>query len=267
MEPRIPRLPVGPDAPDEPDPARSDHGAVEESRSARGCRDGPSVSRRRCGPAAHPHPGVPRRGQTCRRGRHPAPLPLPTPRTAWAPRTTRSFPRMHEASAILAGGTLAAAREIASGPDPARGEHRRGNAPRDGRPGRRILRLQRRARSRSPGCSTTATTASPTSTSTPTTATGCRTPVLGDPRVLTISLHQHPATLWPDTGWSSEVGRGDGRGTAVNMPLLPGTVDSLVAAGVSRGRARSRSRRSARRSSSASAAPTATARTRSPTWR
>ena len=32
-----------------------------------------------------------------------------------------------------------------------------------------------------------------------------------DPRVLTISLHQHPLTLWPGTGWPAEYGEGDGR--------------------------------------------------------
>jgi acetoin utilization protein AcuC len=44
---------------------------------------------------------------------------------------------------------------------------------------------------------------------------------------LTVSLHQHPATLWPNTGWSSEVGDGAAEGTAVNIPVLPGTVDAL----------------------------------------
>lgn len=46
-----------------------------------------------------------------------------------------------------------------------------------------------------------------------------------DPRVLTISLHQHPLTLWPGTGWPGEFGRGDGAGYAVNVPLPPGTAD------------------------------------------
>ena len=46
-----------------------------------------------------------------------------------------------------------------------------------------------------------------------------------DPRVLTISLHQHPMTLWPGTGWPNEVGSGDATGTAVNLPLPPGTRD------------------------------------------
>ncbi|MCO1658372.1 acetoin utilization protein AcuC [Pseudonocardia humida] len=46
-----------------------------------------------------------------------------------------------------------------------------------------------------------------------------------DPRVLTISLHQHPMTLWPGTGWPGESGRGEGVGYAVNVPLPPGTAD------------------------------------------
>jgi acetoin utilization protein AcuC len=47
-----------------------------------------------------------------------------------------------------------------------------------------------------------------------------------DPRVLTISLHQHPMTLWPGTGWSREYGEGEGAGYAVNVPLPPGTADA-----------------------------------------
>jgi acetoin utilization protein AcuC len=47
-----------------------------------------------------------------------------------------------------------------------------------------------------------------------------------DPRVLTISLHEHPATLFPGTGLSSEIGSGDGRGYAVNVPLPAGTGDA-----------------------------------------
>ncbi len=46
-----------------------------------------------------------------------------------------------------------------------------------------------------------------------------------DPRVLTISLHQHPMTLWPGTGWPAELGRGKAEGYAVNLPLPPGTAD------------------------------------------
>lgn len=48
-----------------------------------------------------------------------------------------------------------------------------------------------------------------------------------DPRVLTVSLHQHPATLWPGTGWPTETGDGAAAGTAVNLPLMPGVTDRL----------------------------------------
>jgi acetoin utilization protein AcuC len=47
-----------------------------------------------------------------------------------------------------------------------------------------------------------------------------------DPRVLTISLHEHPATLFPGTGLAAETGSGNGLGYAVNMPLPPFTGDA-----------------------------------------
>ncbi|MBV9207138.1 MAG: acetoin utilization protein AcuC [Actinobacteria bacterium] len=47
-----------------------------------------------------------------------------------------------------------------------------------------------------------------------------------DPRVLTISLHEHPATLFPGTGLASEIGSGEGRGYAVNVALPAGTGDA-----------------------------------------
>ncbi|GAA5172066.1 acetoin utilization protein AcuC [Pseudonocardia eucalypti] len=54
---------------------------------------------------------------------------------------------------------------------------------------------------------------------------GVQAAFAGDPRVLTISVHQHPLTLWPGTGWPGEVGSGDAAGTSVNLPLPPGTRD------------------------------------------
>ncbi|MGH3626031.1 MAG: acetoin utilization protein AcuC [Sciscionella sp.] len=48
----------------------------------------------------------------------------------------------------------------------------------------------------------------------------------GDPRVLTVSLHQHPKTLWPGTGFPHEVGGPGAEGYAVNLPLLPRTGDA-----------------------------------------
>ena len=47
-----------------------------------------------------------------------------------------------------------------------------------------------------------------------------------DPRVLTISLHQDPRTLFPGTGMPSEIGRGAAEGTSVNVALPPGTDDT-----------------------------------------
>ena len=47
-----------------------------------------------------------------------------------------------------------------------------------------------------------------------------------DPRVLTISLHQHPATLFPGTGRPTETGGTAAEGSAVNVALPPGTRDA-----------------------------------------
>ncbi|HEX4830652.1 MAG TPA: acetoin utilization protein AcuC [Trebonia sp.] len=44
-----------------------------------------------------------------------------------------------------------------------------------------------------------------------------------DPRVLTVSLHEHPATLFPGTGLPGDSGTGDGAGYAVNVALPAGT--------------------------------------------
>lgn len=46
-----------------------------------------------------------------------------------------------------------------------------------------------------------------------------------DPRVLTISMHQDGRTLFPGTGFVTEVGAGDAEGTKVNVPLPPYTGD------------------------------------------
>ncbi len=47
-----------------------------------------------------------------------------------------------------------------------------------------------------------------------------------DPRVLTISLHEHPAALWPGTGLPSETGGPGAKGSAVNLALPTGTGDA-----------------------------------------
>lgn len=47
-----------------------------------------------------------------------------------------------------------------------------------------------------------------------------------DPRVLTISLHESPVSLFPGTGFPSEVGGPDALGSAVNVALPAGTRDA-----------------------------------------
>lgn len=55
---------------------------------------------------------------------------------------------------------------------------------------------------------------------------GVQAAFAADPRVLTVSLHQDPATLWPGTGDAADTGAAEGAGTAVNVPLPAGTGDA-----------------------------------------
>jgi acetoin utilization protein AcuC len=55
---------------------------------------------------------------------------------------------------------------------------------------------------------------------------GVQAAFYNDPRVLTISLHEHPATLFPGTGRPSETGGPDADGYAVNVALPAGTPDA-----------------------------------------
>ncbi|HER43154.1 MAG TPA: histone deacetylase family protein [Candidatus Eisenbacteria bacterium] len=48
-----------------------------------------------------------------------------------------------------------------------------------------------------------------------------------DPRVLFISLHQDPRTLYPGRGFAGDIGNGAGAGFTVNMPMPPLSVGSL----------------------------------------
>ena len=47
-----------------------------------------------------------------------------------------------------------------------------------------------------------------------------------DPRVLTVSLHEHPRTLFPQTGWPEETGADSAEGSAVYVALPAGTGDA-----------------------------------------
>jgi acetoin utilization deacetylase AcuC-like enzyme len=46
-----------------------------------------------------------------------------------------------------------------------------------------------------------------------------------DPSVLFISLHQHPRTCYPGSGYEDEIGSGPGRGFTMNIPFDPGSDD------------------------------------------
>jgi acetoin utilization protein AcuC len=51
-----------------------------------------------------------------------------------------------------------------------------------------------------------------------------------DPRVLTLSIHETPETLFPRvTGFADEIGEGAGFGYNANLPLTPGSDDGVAA--------------------------------------
>ncbi|MET9313893.1 acetoin utilization protein AcuC [Kribbella sp. NPDC003505] len=55
---------------------------------------------------------------------------------------------------------------------------------------------------------------------------GVQTVFYDEPRVLTVSLHESPTTLFPGTGSAGETGGPGAEGTAVNVALPPGTGDA-----------------------------------------
>ncbi len=48
-----------------------------------------------------------------------------------------------------------------------------------------------------------------------------------DPQVLTVSIHESGACLFPGTGFAEDTGRGEGAGYAVNVPLSPFSSDEI----------------------------------------
>ncbi len=134
------------------------------------------------------------------------------------------FHRMHEASALVAGGSLMAAEEILTGRaaravNIAGGLH---HAMRDHASGFCIyndcaLAIRRLLDG---GVSRVAYVDIDVHH-----GDGVQEAFADDPRVLTISLHQHPATLFPGTGNSTDIGAPGAEGSAVNVPLPPGTGD------------------------------------------
>jgi acetoin utilization protein AcuC len=45
--------------------------------------------------------------------------------------------------------------------------------------------------------------------------------------VMTISFHENPETLFPGTGFVEEIGKGEGKGYCINVPLPVGTYDEV----------------------------------------
>ncbi|MEV8443420.1 acetoin utilization protein AcuC [Actinosynnema sp. NPDC051121] len=134
------------------------------------------------------------------------------------------FARMHEASALVVGGSLAAARRIASGEADravsiAGGLH---HAMRDHAAGFCVYNdcavaiswLLDHGFDRIAYVDTDVHHGD-----------GVQAAFYDDPRVLTVSIHQNPMSLWPGTGRPAEVGGAGAEGTSVNLALPPGTGD------------------------------------------
>jgi acetoin utilization protein AcuC len=135
------------------------------------------------------------------------------------------FPGMHHASALVTGATLAAARAVWSGAARhgaaiAGGMHHAMAARASGfgvynDPAIAIAWLLRHGAGRVAYVDLDAHHGD-----------GVQAAFYDDPRVLTISVHQHPATLFPFTGLPAETGGPAAGGSAVNVALPAGTGDA-----------------------------------------
>jgi acetoin utilization protein AcuC len=154
----------------------------------------------------------------------PAGAPLAPPYGLGSP-DNPVFPRMHQAASVIVGGTLAAAREIAEGRT------------------RRAVSIGGGMHHAMPGSAAGFCIYNDAAVAISWLldhgfdriayidvdvhhGDGVQRAFYTDPRVLTISIHQHPATLWPNTGWPEETGSGAAAGTAINLAVLPGTRDA-----------------------------------------
>jgi acetoin utilization protein AcuC len=136
-----------------------------------------------------------------------------------------AFPGMHEASALVAGATLAAARAVWSGTAQhgasiVGGMHHAMAAHASGfcvynDPAIAITWLLQHGAERIAYVDIDAHHGD-----------GVQAAFWDDPRVLTISVHQHPATLFPFTGLPAETGGPAAEGTAVNVALPARTGDA-----------------------------------------
>jgi acetoin utilization protein AcuC len=135
------------------------------------------------------------------------------------------FPGMHDASALVAGATLAAARAVWAGAAQhgasiAGGLHHAMRGKASGfcvynDPAVAIAWLLRQGAERVAYVDVDVHHGD-----------GVQAAFYNDPRVLTISLHQHPAALFPGTGLPSETGGPEAPGSAVNVALPTRTTDA-----------------------------------------
>ena len=149
----------------------------------------------------------------------------PTCGTGSAPPDDPVFEGMHEAAALVVGATTSAARSVWSGDAAARGERRRRAPPRDARVASGFCVYNDLAVAikwlLAAGAERVAYVDLDVHH-----GDGVQAAFYDDPRVLTISLHEHPATLFPGTGLPGETGAGAGEGYAVNVALPAGTADA-----------------------------------------
>ncbi|WP_344667623.1 acetoin utilization protein AcuC [Catenulispora yoronensis] len=134
------------------------------------------------------------------------------------------FPRMHEPSALIAGASIAAAREVWTGAaahavNIAGGLHHAMRSQAAGfciynDPAIAIAWLLAQGARRVAYVDVDVHHGD-----------GVQAAFWNDPRVLTISLHQDPRTLFPGTGHPGEAGGPDAEGYAVNVALPPATTD------------------------------------------
>jgi acetoin utilization protein AcuC len=146
-------------------------------------------------------------------------------RFGFGPGDNPIFPGMHEASARVAGASLAAAEAVLSGPadhafNPAGGLHHAMPDRASGfcvydDPAIAIASLLSRGVERVAYVDVDVHHGD-----------GPQAIFWDDPRVLTISIHESGRYLFPGTGFADERGGGDAEGTKTNVPLPPYTADA-----------------------------------------
>lgn len=140
-----------------------------------------------------------------------------------APGDNPIFPKMHEASAWIAGGSLVAAELVASGEfdhafNPAGGLH---HALRDRASGFCIYNDAAIACKYLAGRGLKVAYVDSDAHH----GDGVQWIFYGSPQVLTISVHETGEYLFPGTGFTGEAGEGNGRGFSVNLPVPPACFD------------------------------------------